>query len=1725
MSKSFRILALVLTVVMLFTTAGPSAFAYNSIDNDYTGATVRPKNYMNGVGKYEFTVEEGAGYVLDLLDNLLYKANLKFENERVLDEEINLLIAHPHVTGDLTLYLNSIDNILYSLYTIIHGINTADEECITEVIDLHFGSVDLSAILNDVIRLLDLGDIENLDISALGNQRSSARVCRNVPYREGLTGASDLAVLKMLIKFLSDNRDILGKAFNSTLDFGTLDSAIKGIDSIGPYLTDMPGALKSLLYTKLFDSDAENAPDNWNYDDGVQQLVNWALIDGTGSDGSDGGKSILGSDFEPFLPDIANYPNGADIKTQNVYSLVNNAINALLSGFVSDLIEDKLIEALDINPAANDGKGNTDIMTDAVFLAIVSAIETLCVSNGAPAITYSEDAQQYPIPKIEELLDWFFNGGGLSTFVEISYEGISITDNFISLFNDVARMLPNLFPLFGFEVPDGLTYTVAEMSEKEYDAFDRPIFLTFEGEEIVIPNPDESPNTYIYLSDGSTVNTTNPNGVNYRNPKFIRNKYTISNEQVYGSLVKIILNQLIDGCYFPEWADTIPSVAAYALGSLAAYYLPENNYLDRLDKYHYEQIGENYMPRSATGSIKSLAYTEDIQMGGKTVTVPRAAMDIGFSLLAYLLNGWNDFSSIWGFSPETDTNFETYLFEFLIWGAGKYMPMLVGKWNSSTMQFENIGNVSPAFKDVANQYVSRFVALRNTYPSTGTTQSAVNNIPPEEMRDIVYGFIDDTIFEIIPIDWLPEWVGANGSSGLFNDWLFDSVINFDLQKLISLLSINPNGELANNSLISVVIHLLDRVVGLVFGGNALLPDCYGTGSERNVLQTETSITSLEDLLGNGTNLKGFGVSLLYYLNIYSDVLARTVFPLLLEGKIKNAEYYPSVGSTQTANYISPEQITPAQLKNYIRQNRDAANAAVYYGTQYYSSSDRATDVAQAIGINNYSIYDSVVTINGAKYYSVEFPEFYDTTIHCRNASNYIPGSFVHSDTVGGERIIQLYKTVDYRTGTAEETVNNVYDDGVVVDKTYSYSGISRALPVKNGDSLRTGDTGEVVYGSGFRAGGREDFRSPGVFYYNRYTNAIDDAEEFMTEFESYAHSTLPDAYGDWLMYFINLQLKTNHLYDKNADGIIDENPTINQDGEEVSNPDYDGYPAVPSSDYPFYAGSGSSKNSSYYGGALIDTVYDFNYSDSANSLVVAEAIAYANLIEEDGSNHNVKLSDSETESVVRYAISSIDFSVTDGVWSALSASQRNDVASVCSSLGLIFDSENNNIYRKAFALIPASLNGMLTFGDYEGSSVSLTPAQEFVPGGEGAIKVQNDIQEAYISFAKNIKEYNDGLNNYYDNISWRNEMYESVVSPATNFNTLSFFLSYTANAYDSGSGRNKVLSKFGTLIPQYTKETYDEFQKAYEYGQQLLLCNSPGTAVTQSLVTVAAKAIIEAYKKLQPYSSKADWTQFDAFVSTANTILSGPLMTPEAISEGYGYSQESFENLRDAVAAAEDFRATNYLNYGFEHQDLIDEQAAILVMVINSLTFPDGIEPGAVRNKDYTGPIDIVENSGYTLLGDSRQYKIITGLSEGTVFDNTFINSEDESDSIFIPAGYTYNIGGNSFESARSSYGWGTGSYIVGKVNFMEVFRYFVVLVGDLNGDTRIDGVDKTIVSRMVAENTEAEYPVYMQVAADTNFDGVINEDDVTIIERWYKHQSVTPIDQTHAISAAWFDS
>ncbi|MBR6361510.1 MAG: hypothetical protein IKS04_06905, partial [Clostridia bacterium] len=87
MKKAKQVLSLVMAAIMVFAIAVPTAFAKTAANN-YEVANIYPYDYTDGVQKYKFTAEQGAGYVLDLLDGLLYDAALDLTKEPVTNVAI-----------------------------------------------------------------------------------------------------------------------------------------------------------------------------------------------------------------------------------------------------------------------------------------------------------------------------------------------------------------------------------------------------------------------------------------------------------------------------------------------------------------------------------------------------------------------------------------------------------------------------------------------------------------------------------------------------------------------------------------------------------------------------------------------------------------------------------------------------------------------------------------------------------------------------------------------------------------------------------------------------------------------------------------------------------------------------------------------------------------------------------------------------------------------------------------------------------------------------------------------------------------------------------------------------------------------------------------------------------------------------------------------------------------------------------------------------------------------------------------------------------------------------------------------------------------------------------------------------------------------------------------------------------------------------------------------------
>ncbi len=1768
MKQAKRILSVILALVMVVSVFVPMGHAYKADMNDYNLYRTNPfaQSNINGVDRLELSINQGAGWLCDLLDDLLKEQNIYIHDWEVPDV--------PVVTVTIeNVDLRNVDSTFWTLYNLFTGLQ-GNKNNLMNVLTVNGLNWLVSQLGGTIV-----GDLASINVTALGDQNSPGRVARNIPNKPNVLASNDYEVLTTLLRFLGDNAAILSKIGDASLNSGLLGGNLSG--EIGLILNNFPQFLRNTLYGLLADKTASEAPSGWTYDAGIQNLINWALVTGTGDTPASGANSLLGPLHEPILPEIANYPGAAYIDDRqiqadrngdgvaetvnmNFYQIVNNAINALLSGLVSDLLLDLLVDALKID-TSEDPRGNPEVLQDTMYNLIVGAVKTLFENNGAPTLLFNEEQSTYPIPQLQKLLDWLFVDGALETFISIEYAGISLTDNFVSLFNDLVRLLPSLMPVFGVQFPEGLVHSAAEMTAPVIDNEGRYVYLTFQGEEIRPTNPPMSDDNeelpispenasnpqynWIYCSNSASVNTDNVGGANYRNPRFFRTKKVMSNQNIYADLLKLVFNMVVPGAYYPEWADTVSEVGAYGLAGIAAQYLPENNYYDRLDKYHFvTELGQTYTPRvDAAAHQSAIPYTEDIQFGDTTVTVPRAVMDIGASLAAYFLNGWQTFREVLGYTPKTDTNFETYLCEFLCWAASEFAPVFVGRFDSGTSQFVSVNGIAGTFQNVLSPLVNQFINLQ--YPG------GVGPVVPSSaaVRPIAYAIIDQTLLQLIPASWMPAWISSQSSpsSALFNWWLFNSVAELDLQQLFRIFEMNvtPGADLTH-SVTKVLVDLVDRIFGTIFGGEPILPPLTRT----TVFGNPTSLTTFEGLLGGGSTLKGLINGFLSKLDKYRVHLLNTILPIAagINGcMVKSHSYYVDAQATAPVNYVGTPDITFDQLRSYADTFVTDLNAVRYTGTINFFNEQDAINCSTDINVDYTEVIDGGVTK-----YAVTFPLSYETLRQASSAVEWLDAQrpeyehYTKTERKNGQVNYYAFEKESYLDATATVAATPQPDGSF----NYAFTNFNRALPqefVLGGDtSFRDhNNKGVITYGDGYRISGRENYATGNVMYNNRLDNAVEDAEEFMGEYETYYKSTLPGAYGEWMMFFVKAQLDKLNLYDSNHDGVVDHN---------------DSPPGVPKkTDFPFGVSNATTLSSVNW---RIPKTYYFNAPLS--SPVVAAALAYADEIDpETGENHDVVLSDVDAEAVVRLALGSLSFDITNddpdrNDWETLDATQLAAISAKCTELGFTFDQENFEITRKSFQLIGATIAGQSNFGQlvHRNSNptqtvrytLGITPVAfnyiEMMSEEDNKLKeYQNEQFKAYVKFQKNLEKFNAAaVTDYYDNISWRAERAIEMERDTLICDTLDWVLSYTQSCYyphnvSAGKNRHYVGSN---LVPKYTKVTFDRFQKAYDYALQLrtyLTENSYNNNVvqlSQSIISEAYQGVLKAFYGLKLWSGAADWAQFLSYYAQGAAILVGPLGLAAAQDpdlQATAYTLATLQNLQTAlygddgvengVGGADEFYQSGSAYTGDE-QSLVDERAFMIRTAIDALRFMDGVIPSIIPNGNIDFNLDV--DTTYYRPGDSRLHGIITNLTEyvrfidGWAASSSYSGAYDPSGT-FTGTGFTVDGNTNNLLAYESPYGGGTGSYIEGTIANASRFVYYAVLFGDLNGDTRIDGVDNAIIKmHMAADSINTGMALYQKVAADVNFDGDVDSSDVEIINNKYKYHTAT-IDQSTSPSTAWF--
>ncbi len=1721
MKKAKKLLALILAMVMIASAACLPVYAKTAVSK------YGEPEKLTSNQKYYFNADQGASYLLDLLDEMLAEAYLVLTWDNLVGGSFLGGIVEG-IVGRETIDLSSIDNAIQSIYDLI------------DVVD--------SGLVGTIGGWI-VGDLDYLEKTYL--DPSMKRGSRSDNYS---TGSNDMKILFSLVQWLGDTgvKDLLARVISGSADLGLLEDTITGLNIAGmPLLEDIDKYLPVLLYQLLIDDTvtADTMPAGATIETALQKIINWALIDGTGESAADGGTSILGANFEPFIGNTLTYDQ-VDVSNLGVYEFVNNLLNGLLNGMLAPMLGDLIADLVGIEE-----DGSVD--DESTFNLIIGIVEGLLVDNGAepPVYTEAEDSRT-PGGIVNDLVDWLFEDGALQVFIKTDITGIGLTDNFMSLLYDLIRIAINLLPALGLEIPEGLLPSADALTETYYykivydeetgeeigkvqclktdDERHDQLYQTFYNKQICYPVYKADGKTIDYYryfgGEELTVNTTDKTAGDYENPDFIRPYYIMSMDQVWAAAAKAAFNLISDGAYFkentPDLAvptDTMEAVLAYGVAGLAAAVIPEGNWYDRLDAYAITGSTEPYEIRTGV-VVKPLAF--DNAAARSATKLPTGALEIGAGLGAYYLNTLLDLSANQRFTV-LNTSFEQLLTEVGLWGMTTYVPILSGEPNSD-------GNI------YTSQYTGPYGEPR--YPGTFAAETSAliskcyKNFTSRELVanpdwNAIYDYLDSTLLSLIPADWLPEQY--YDSYSLFNDWLFGNIVKFDLQGLLGILSANNEGELTL-PLVTVLLRVIDRVLALVFTGEAvMLPtDRNGTGSN-SVFARHTTVTTLTAFLDDGDgNVNGslptFLVRLLTLLNKHKGLLLTTFLPLLLGGTwerpfdrdaLKIDSNFANVLGTDMTRYKISD------LENQIRTLTKNVNATQINRTVYTSStpveygvyaSAEAAAAAQAALGENYISTEQGTAEDGSVTYIVyrglnadDVLEQYKAQMG-EDADIYVETIEKVASTATTPAVYEfnVYENKDFYTSADHAIVTDEFGE----KNKFSNFRYKSIIPASTSNPLVKWDSSEAYYFW------ESEDSNPNAFYYANLKDSIKDAESFVSTYESFATSTLPDAFGAWFEYSIDAYMVAAGLYDSNLDGVV--------------NPEDDGYPSAPTAMYPYYNDGDTTQQS------WVDVAIDESVKQARNSfnrtnyelLVMAEA--YGN-----DTRNNVPLDLYYTEKVVRYALwnsngnnasEAMKFDITaeaDGSyigngtasrqWKDLSATEIQKVRELCNGYYMYLEQDAEtgeyDIYRKAFTYASNLQYHQAADGSNTISASPVTSRNYVRDDGPSPYQeAQNAIYDGYIDYIKELYSLRRSLYNQLDTLNWRFKAAEDNRATAIDPTMLNWALALTKDAYSDSVGRRNqkyVNTVDGVEIYSkvYTSSSYAVFQKAYEYAYDLSksgIGEGQVTGTTQSMVTKAYQNLLAAFNALVDYLGDADWVQYKETLTLAQQLSKTVAQGGYADHETLGLQTESRQALSTVITQALAFSGElteagdkyRKENFDCERQEEIDAMWASIDAVIKNLKY---LSNPNIAIADGSNNMLVETSKEYDNQGNAYTYGWIFGLEEGRGLDIS---------NVTIVGMLVNETKGDFITPEPSALGMGTGSRIDGYVDNGVRFSYRGVLYGDLNGDARIDGTDWAKVSYYLLTGQTGINEAHVIEAANADHQHGITIADADLIKAHYNY-------------------
>ncbi len=340
---------------------------------------------------------------------------------------------------------------------------------------------------------------------------------------------------------------------------------------------------------------------------------------------------------------------------------------------------------------------------------------------------------------------------------------------------------------------------------------------------------------------------------------------------------------------------------------------------------------------------------------------------------------------------------------------------------------------------------------------------------------------------------------------------------------------------------------------------------------------------------------------------------------------------------------------------------------------------------------------------------------------------------------------------------------------------------------------------------------------------------------------------------------------------------------------------------------------------------------------------------------------------------------------------------------------------------------------------------SLIDSQYVDEPGENATEEEWNAYYAAVDAIPTLKQFD---------ITYRGHMYEMnaqrLVRRAASKN-------YLTHAY------RLVANNAAALNPDdYSDESWAALERAMAFADVVLADNSAD--LRQTKVNEARHQLIAAYKGLSDKGSDpADYAQLDEYIAEAEEIFN---------TENYEELYVGLEDLQaaydEAVAVSRDLLA--------DDQATVDEAAAALRNALDAL---ERVEAGL----DFTPAEGVLADNGFEWApsvkdgyGDEGDFQYIDGLMLECGYD------------IYELIGTTGGASYDYYENANNAGQLGTGDYI----ELDDGTVYYIVLYADINGDGTVEGADISQLDLLISGDLYDSFGI-QNLAADVNCDGGID--------------------------------